>query len=247
MSTPDATTPPKSLVDPHSAPGRGFWIVMALSLIAVGAVAYDQFARVDAARQGGRLGAASPLPILGEVPDFALVERSGKKFSLGDLRGHVWVADFIFTNCAGPCPVMSRRMGALQMELLRDRMEGVRCVSFTVDPERDTPEALREYAQTRGADPKRWLFLTGEKKPLRDLIERGFKLTVPRTAEEEEELLHSTRFVLVDRRGGIRGYYNVLSEQDDEDLVGALSRDMPSDEKRRLMLDIQSLLREGVR
>src|SRR5439155_10150741 len=112
--------------------------LMGLSIAVVGAVAYLQYARVEAARHGvGALGMPSELPVLGDVPDFSLTERSGMPITLTDLRGHVWVADFIFTNCAGPCPVMSRRMGNLQMELLRDRMENVRCVSFTVDPERD--------------------------------------------------------------------------------------------------------------
>jgi len=231
--------------DPHSPPGKGFWIMMALSLVGVGAVAYVQYSRVDAARHGiNALGTPSDLPVLAELPDFTLTERSGRKVSLSDLKGRVWVADFIFTTCAGPCPVMSRRMGKLQSELLRDRMDSVLCVSITVDPEHDTPPVLREYADSKGADPTHWLFLTGDTKAVRSLIIKGFKLTAPQTPEEEKSLLHSTRLALVDRRGRVRGYYLTLSEKDDDDIVGAMDRDMPKDEKRKLITDIQSLLRE---
>jgi cytochrome oxidase Cu insertion factor (SCO1/SenC/PrrC family) len=244
----DASPATEVADDPHAAPGRGFWIMMALSLVGVGAVAYIQYARVDQARHGvNALGAPSSLPIFGALPDFSLVERSGRKVTLADLHGRVWVADFIFTNCAGPCPVMSRRMGKLQSELQRDRMDKVLCVSITVDPERDTVQALREYADTRGADPKQWLFLTGEKKPVRSLVGEGFKLAVPQSPQDEETLLHSTRYALVDRQGRIRGYYNAMSDKDDDDMVGAMNRDMPVEEKRRLITDIQSLLREASR
>ena len=232
--------------DPHSPPGRGFWLMMMFSLVGVGAVAYVQYARVDAARHGiNAMGAPSDLAVLAELPDFSLTERSGKKVTLADLRGRVWVTDFIFTSCAGPCPVMSRRMGRLQSELQRDRMDQVLCVSITVDPEHDTPQVLREYADSKGADPKQWLFLTGEKKAVRSLIIDGFKLTAPKTPEEEESLLHSTRLALVDRRGRVRGYYSTLSDKDEDDMVGAMERDMPSDEKRKLMMDLQALLRES--
>ncbi|MEK6643431.1 MAG: SCO family protein [Planctomycetota bacterium] len=233
--------------DPHATPGRGFWILMALTLIGVGGVAYVQYSRVDQARTHGGMGTPSSLPIVAELPEFTLTERSGKTVTLNDLRGKVWVADFIFTGCAGPCPVMSKRMRTLQGELLRDRKDAVLCVSISVDPENDTPAVLREYAETRGADPKRWLFLTGEKKPVRSLVSEGFKLTVPRSPEEEEELLHSTRFALVDRRGRVRGYYYCISPEDEEDMVGAMDREMAPDEKRRMMHDIESLIREGNR
>lgn len=247
--TTDAPPAEHTPADPHAAPGRGFWILMLLTLVGVGGVAYVQFARVDAARTRGVMGMGqeSELPVLADLPEFSLTERSGKTVTLNDLRGKVWVADFIFTGCAGPCPVMSKRMQTLQAELLRDRKDSVLCVSFSVDPENDTPEVLREYAETRGADPKRWLFLTGEKKKVRSLVADGFKLTVPKTPEEEEELLHSTRFVLVDRKGRIRGYYYCINEADEYDMVGAMDRPMDPDEKKKMMRDMESLIREGSR
>lgn len=172
-----------------------------------------------------------PLPVLGQVPDFSLIERSGRAVSLADLKGQVWVADFVFTHCAGPCPLLSRRMQSLQ-EPLADH-PGVRLVSFSVDPERDTPEVLADYARRYGAG-ERWLFLTGEKEPLYWLIMDGFKLGVDdgsaltAGAPGPGTITHSTRFVLVDREGRIRAYYDGSSE----------------DIAEQLLPDIQALLRE---
>ena len=172
-----------------------------------------------------------PLPVLGQVPDFSLIERSGRAVSLADLKGQVWVADFVFTHCAGPCPLLSRRMQSLQ-EPLADHT-GVRLVSFSVDPERDTPEVLADYAKRYGAG-ERWLFLTGEKEPLYWLIMDGFKLGVDdgsaltAGAPGPGTITHSTRFVLVDREGRIRAYYDGSSE----------------DIAEQLLPDIQALLRE---
>lgn len=219
---------------------------MAVSVLGVGTVAYLQYARVEGARAAAReRGILKDLPVLGEVPAFSLTERSEKPVALDDLRGRVWVADFIFTNCAGPCPVMSRRMQDLQAELLRDRMDKVVCVSFSVDPERDTPAALREYADQRGASPSRWLFVTGPKAALRALCVNGFKLAVQDDASPDDQILHSSRFVLVDKRGRIRGYYRALADEEEQDVGAAMQRPMNAEEKLRLMRDIQALLRES--
>lgn len=152
-----------------------------------------------------------PLPVLSEVPAFSLTERSGAAVSDADLSGGVWVADFIFTRCTGPCPRMSRHMAELQGALgERD----VRLVSFSVDPERDTPQALAEYARRYGADPERWLFLTGEKEDLYRMIQKGFLLAVDDGAVTPDGepgpgiITHSVKFVLIDRENRIRGYYS---------------------------------------
>jgi protein SCO1/2 len=172
-----------------------------------------------------------PLPVLGQVPDFSLIERSGRGVSLADLKGQVWVADFVFTLCVGPCPLLSRRMQSLQ-EPLADH-PAVRLVYFSVDPERDTPEVLADYAKRYGAGD-RWLFLTGEKERLYWLIMDGFKLGVDdgsaltAGASGPGTITHSTRFVLVDREGRIRAYYDGSSE----------------DIAEQLLPDIQALLRE---
>jgi protein SCO1/2 len=146
------------------------------------------------------------LPVYGTLPEFELVDRSGQNVTLAGLRGKVWVADFIFTHCAGPCPLLSSKMSKLQ-DAVRE-LDGVRLVSFSVDPERDTPEVLAEYAGKFQADPERWLFLTGAKEPLYRLVVEGFRLAVEEGGPQAGLITHSTRFVLVDQEGRIRGYYD---------------------------------------
>jgi protein SCO1/2 len=144
------------------------------------------------------------LPILGEVAPFHLTSQSGQDFDSSALSGHVWVADFIFTNCEGPCPRMSAYMRALQKATTD--LAGLRMVSFTVDPQRDTPAVLREYGKTYSADSTRWYFLTGDPRILDGLDRDSFKLGNVGSAMD-----HSTRFVLVDHKGRIRGYYGIAT------------------------------------
>ena len=155
---------------------------------------------------------SKPLPVLGEIPQFELTNQKGEKFTRTALDGHVWVADFIFTNCEGPCPRMSSRMHQLQGATPAD----VKLVSFTVDPERDSPSALTEYGQKFGADNSRWFFLTGNPDTLNHLDQDAFKLGTIGAG-----LDHSTRFVLIDKKGRVRGYYG-LGENDP---VGHLAKD----------------------
>ena len=162
--------------------------------------------------------AHKPLPVLGDVPQFELTSQRGQKFSSAVLAGHVWIADFVYTNCQGPCPRMSSRMRALQGATNPD----VHLVSFTVDPERDTPDVLEAYGKRFAADDSRWSFLTGSKDTLNVLDHDAFKL-----GSIGAEMDHSTRFVLVDRKGRIRGYYGIA----DTDLVKKLSGDAARLEK----------------
>jgi cytochrome oxidase Cu insertion factor (SCO1/SenC/PrrC family) len=150
----------------------------------------------------------SELPVYSDIPDFTLTERSGRTISMSELKGQVWIADFIFTHCAGICPTMSENMRKLQGSL----PEEVRLVSFSVDPENDTPEVLQAYAGRYNAHPDRWLFLTGDQETLFRLSMEGFKLAVDDSGTEVEPITHSSRFVLVDRDGRIRGYYGVMDE-----------------------------------
>jgi len=142
-----------------------------------------------------------PLPIYGAVPPFSLTAQNGRPFARTALDGQVWVADFIFTTCRGPCPLMSYKMRRLQD--VAARYPDVRLVSFTVDPAHDTPAVLAEYAGRYRADPARWFFLTGQPAALDALGRGAFKLQ-----SVDGSLIHSTRFVLVDRRSQIRGYYD---------------------------------------
>jgi protein SCO1/2 len=141
-----------------------------------------------------------PLKVLGEVPDFELTDQQGQRFGMPSLKGHVWVADFIYTTCQGPCPRMSSHMRALQ----NATDPSVRLVSFTVDPDNDTPAALAAYAKRFAAEDRRWSFLTGDKETLNALDHDAFKLGSIGAGMD-----HSTRFVLVDGKGRIRGYYGI--------------------------------------
>lgn len=146
------------------------------------------------------------LPEYGSVAPFKLTDQTGKSFDSAELKGKVWIADFMFTSCPGPCPRMSSQMHKMQMEL---EGQGIQLVSFTVDPDHDTPEVLAEYGSRFKATPGVWHFLTGSKGDLNYLAKDVFKLGVV-----DGSLEHATRFVLVDREGKIRGYY--LSSQEDE-------------------------------
>ena len=177
MSTPEhASSPPPSLRAHRPA-------FLAAALMAAGALA------LLGARLVGR-GGREPSR-LGTLPDFRLVERSGREVGLADLSGQPWVADFIFTQCAGACPAMTARMARLRREL----PAGVRSVSFTVDPGHDTPATLARYAG-------------------------GFKLAAMEVPADQRDatggdgpFLHSSKFVLVDGAGVVRGYYDSTDEQ----------------------------------
>lgn len=162
---------------------------------------------------------AEALTVYGSVPPFSLTERSGRNITLDTLKGQIWVADFIFTNCAGTCPMMSSRMKELQDAL--ENSPEVRLVSISVDPNRDTPEALSSYADRYGADPNRWLFLTGDEKRIHDLAKQGFMLGVE-SGDSENPILHSEKLVLVDRRSQIRGYFDSANPEERKRLMNAI-------------------------
>jgi protein SCO1/2 len=153
------------------------------------------------------------LPSYNAIPAFTLTSQTGVEFdSRKELSGKVWVANFIFTSCQGPCPIMSSRMQRIQ-EQVKD-LPGVRLVSFTVDPDRDTPEVLAEYGKRFQADPERWHFLTGPRETLHTLSREAFLL-----GDVDASMEHSTRFVLVDQQGVVRGYYSSNEPQDLKKLV----------------------------
>lgn len=153
----------------------------------------------------GCLRKPPPLPVYGQIPAFELVAESGQPFSRQALDGKIWVADFIFTNCSGPCPRMSSLMR--QVQQAASGMPEVRLISFTVDPERDTPGALAAYAARYHAQPERWRFLTGPRDSLDRLMRNDFKL-----GNIDSSFTHSTRLVLLDRQARIRGYYGTSED-----------------------------------
>lgn len=147
------------------------------------------------------------------VPDFQLIDQSGKTVTRDDLKGKVWVGAFVFTRCSGPCPQVTATMARLQKELNLADTPDLRLVTFTVDPEKDTPNELKEYAARYQAHPDRWLFLTGmPEADLHTMLVAGFKVSAQRSgsAKAGEEFDHSSRLVVVDKHGTIRGYFDGL-------------------------------------
>ena len=157
------------------------------------------------------------LPSFGTVPEFRLTSQDGVALSRDSLLGRVTIADFIFTECAGACPLMSAKMKELQQTFLDDPR--TRFFSFSVDPETDTPDVLRQYARQYDAVPGKWFFLTGERKAIDRLTREGFHLAVD--VGEDSAIVHSQKFVLIDHHASIRGYY----DSDDSDAVKNLVHD----------------------
>lgn len=161
---------------------------------------------------------SSGLPDHGGVPPFQLTAQDGKPFvSTAELSGKVWVADFIFTTCHGPCPRMTAQLKKIQ-DQVKD-LTDVELISFTVDPATDTPEVLAEYAQRFHADPEHWHFLTGSQSDLQKLSYDTFRL-----GDTGSKLEHSTRFVLIDRKSRIRGYYDTTDASAIQQVVDDIAK-----------------------
>lgn len=139
------------------------------------------------------------LPVIRAVPEFSLTDQNGQTVTNADLRGKIWITDFIFTRCKGPCPLMTARM--LEMQKALSKTPEVKLVSVTVDPAYDTPEVLKAYAEANFADPERWKFLTGDKAVIEKLVTEGF---MQHLAEENGEPVHGTMFLVVDGNGMVR-------------------------------------------
>jgi protein SCO1/2 len=152
----------------------------------------------------------SGIPVYGRVPQFRLIGHKGGPITSEMLRGSVWIADFIFTRCAGQCPVMTRQMADLQRDFLD--VPSVLFVSFSVDPSHDTPEVLTAYAERFDAQAS-WRFVTGPVQEIEDLVREGFRLGLGQDGTAEEPITHSVRLALVDPSGRIRGYYDATEPE----------------------------------
>lgn len=155
------------------------------------------------------------LPVISTLPAFSLTSDKGTTVDLESLAGKVWVTDFIFTSCAGPCPQMTRSMAkvAEQFSLYPE----VQFVSVSVDPTTDTPEVLAAYGEKFGANPERWHFLTGSETAIQQLAVDGFMV-----GSVDDPVIHSTKFCLVDKQGRIRGYYTGTDDGELAELVSAI-------------------------
>jgi len=169
-----------------------------------------------------------PGEVLFTAPAFSLVDQNNQPVTDQTLRGKPWIAAFIFTHCAGPCPMMSANMAKLQK---RVPSPDLKLISFTVDPQRDTPEVLKQYAKNFDADETRWSFLTGSAEAM-TAVAKGMLLPFA-PASAEADITHSTKFLLVDKDGGVRGVYDSDAEglerlaTDAAKLVGAVPTTQP--------------------
>lgn len=167
---------------------------------------------------------ASPPPVLGSVTAPTFTDTTGTSFSLAQLDGRIWVADSVFTRCGSICPPMTSNMKKLQDWLEKKELGNVKLVTITVDPVHDTPEVLREYAESYRADPKRWHFLTGAPEKINGYLVNQFLLGTEENkgVPESEMFIHSDKFVLIDRDRNIRGYYSGIEDEDLENLRTAI-------------------------
>lgn len=225
LAVPDS---PLALV---SLPGwRGARRGVALSLFAVVLALGAACERGGGSGREGEGGAAETasgeLPRLGTVPPFWLTDQEGRTFSEQTLDGKVWVAAFMFTRCPTICPVMVSRMRSLQAEA-EQRKVGLNLVSFSVDPENDTPEVLRRYTQQQGLDTRNWWFLTGDSAVIRKTAEDGFKIGVAGSADPNAQhygITHGTHLVLIDAERTIRGYYQSSEPERVQQLLADAAR-----------------------
>lgn len=163
---------------------------------------------------GLKLAEGPPLPVYQQLPDFTLVDQDGNAFGRKQLEGDVWVANFIFTVCPTVCPLLTARMATLERGS-RDLGDKLRFVSFSVDPETDTPEVLKAFGAQYEQNTARWSMLTGPVDEIGRTVVESFKIAIDRRPVEGEdddepdlfEIVHGEHFVLVDRAGRIRGYY----------------------------------------
>jgi cytochrome oxidase Cu insertion factor (SCO1/SenC/PrrC family) len=178
----------------------------------------------------------------GPVGGFRLTECSGRTVTQDDLRGKAWVASFVFTRCTGPCPQITGTVARLQGELAEEK--DVRLVTFTVDPAHDDPKELRRYAEHFGANPERWLFLTGSEESIYGLMRQGFKVHAEQnmgaSRKPGAEVMHDTHLVAVDKHGRIRGYYSGDRDQRDPEPDAAFEANL-----RRLRDKLTALAHES--
>jgi protein SCO1 len=151
---------------------------------------------------------AEPLPHYGALPDFSLQNQHAQTVNARQLRGRVLLVDFIFTSCPDVCPLMTEQLSALRKQL--PEHAPIQLLSFSVDPEHDTPARLAQFAAQHGALRDDWWFLTGPLDELKRVVVQGFKQAMevqPTAAGQPANVLHGTHFVLVDQSGEIRGFY----------------------------------------
>lgn len=195
------TTRNGALLDSRTALGRWIVVLTALSVLTAGALAAMLIFGPPRATSERTIDLPKDFA---RIPEFSLLERSGRQVTERDLLGKVWIAGFVFTRCHDTCPMVAGVMARLRSELPAE----IQMAAITVDPRYDKPAVLADYAKSLGADPESWWFLTGPREEVYRLVGEGFRLPVQENEAykpgEGERVLHSTRLALVDRQGRVR-------------------------------------------
>ncbi len=228
MSTQPTPPTQTSPTPAHGAQGKVMALMIAIagvSLLTTLMIAMFALNRARLSNESVPTDAASQtIMSFGQAPSFELTERSGRIVNSKELSGKIWLASFTFTRCLGVCPVMNARAKQLQDAILAmPGAEDVVLVSFTVDPDNDTPEVLAAKAKQMDADVNRWLWLHGPRDKVWSIAGKGFKLAVEEDpGNPDMPIAHSSKFVIVDRNGQIHGYYDSLDPKVVETVLAEL-------------------------
>jgi len=193
----------------RQSPQRTIWVGFGFVTGLLGLALLISFLQINRSRH------LPLLRVIGPVADFTLTNQDGQIVTLADFTNHVWVADIVFTRCAGPCPRMTGQMRSLQNLLPAD--SAAKLVTLTTDPEFDSPAVLEKYGQRFNADTNRWTFLTGTKGEIAALASGSLKLSaVPVKLEDQKDVadlfIHTTIFVIVDKHARLRGFFETVGE-----------------------------------
>jgi protein SCO1/2 len=183
-----------------------FWLAGTLIVLWVGLFALAKLVEIHLNKNAKQ---TTGLNVYWDAPDFSFPDQDGKTVTTESLRGHVWIADFFFSQCISACPVLTSKLLLLQKQITSPN---VRFISFSVDPEHDSPATLKKYAELWEGDPSRWKLLSTNPAGLAD-VAAGMKVTVAKSDDKDNPILHSTLFMLVDSGGQVRGLYDSTDNQ----------------------------------
>ena len=197
------------MTEPRQSQQRTIWEGFSFVTGLLGLAVLISFLQINRSRH------LAQLPVIGAVADFTLTNQDGRITTLADFTNHVWIADIIFTRCAGPCPRMTSQMKSLQNILPSESV--AKLVTLTTDPEFDSPAVLKKYGERFNADANRWTFLTGTKNEIAALASGSLKLSaVPVKLEDQKDVadlfIHTTIFVVVDKHARLRGFFETGGE-----------------------------------
>jgi protein SCO1/2 len=200
------------------------WTALAVVLLGVSGFALNRWLRSKELTKP-----TTTMADYGVAPAFALTDENDHPYSSANLKGRIWLADLIFTHCAGSCPLLTARLASVEKSLVK--AQNVQLISFTVDPDHDTPRALLAYAKNYGVDTSQWAFLTGPRASIFKIARDGFHLAVDSVGgDSTSPIIHSERIVLIDAKGHIRGYFDGGDEEIQPKLLLAIG-DLMREEK----------------